>query len=29
MNRKPGLEDLAVACFAFDPQQEVIGTWTT
>jgi|RhiMetdeSRZDD1v2_1073273.scaffolds.fasta_scaffold517371_2 hypothetical protein len=26
---RPVLEDLAVACFAFDPQQEVIVTWTT
>src|SRR5262245_44454296 len=26
---RPVLEDLAVACLAFDPHQEVIVTWTT
>jgi hypothetical protein len=26
---RPVLEDLAVACLAFDPRQEVIVTWTT
>jgi hypothetical protein len=26
---RPVLEDLAVACLAFDPRQEVIITWTT
>ena len=26
---RPVLADLAVACLAFDPRQEVIVTWTT
>jgi hypothetical protein len=26
---RPVLEDLAIACIAFDPQQEVIVKWTT
>ena len=26
---RPVLEDLSVACLAFDPRQEVIVTWTT
>ena len=26
---RPVLEDLAVACLAFDPHKEVIVTWTT
>jgi hypothetical protein len=26
---RPVLEDLAIACVAFDPQQEVIVKWTT
>lgn len=26
---RPALEDLAVACLAFDPHQEVIVRWTT
>lgn len=26
---RPVIEDLAIACLAFDPQQEVIVKWTT
>jgi hypothetical protein len=26
---RPVMEDLAIACIAFDPQQEVIVKWTT